>query len=139
MAISSSENLKDLIKSQKTGYTLDQRFYTDPDIFQIDLDTFFFNHWVFIGHVSRIPNIGDYFLFETGNESIIIIRGKDNKVYAHHNVCRHRGSRVCLESTGNKKLLVCPYHAWSYNIDGTIRSARHMPDNFDSKEWSLKK
>ena len=139
MATLSSENLKDLIKSQRSGYTLDQCFYTDPDIFQIDLDTFFFNHWVFIGHVSRIPNIGDYFLFEIGNESIILIRGIDNEIYAHHNVCRHRGSRVCLESSGNKKLLVCPYHAWSYNIDGSIRSARYMPDNFDSKKWSLKK
>ena len=64
MAIFSSENLKDLIKSQRSGYTLDQCFYTDPDIFQLDLSTFFLNHWIFIGHVSRIPNIGDYFLFE---------------------------------------------------------------------------
>ena len=103
MAISSLTNFKDRVKSQKTGYTLDQCFYTDPDIFQLDLDTFFLNHWVFIGHVSRIPNIGDYFLFEIGNESIILIRGDDNKIYAHHNVCRHRGSRVCLEQSGNKK------------------------------------
>ena len=139
MAISSSKNLKNLVNSQKPGYTLDQCFYTDPDIFQLDLDTFFLNHWIFIGHVSRIPNIGDYFLFKTGNESIILIRGNDNEIYAHHNVCRHRGSRVCLEESGNKKLLVCPYHAWSYNIDGSLRSARLMPEDFDPKKWSLQK
>tara|TARA_B100000686_G_scaffold353898_1_gene461394 strand:+ start:2201 stop:3442 length:1242 start_codon:yes stop_codon:yes gene_type:complete len=139
MAILSSQNLKDLIKSQRPGYTLDQCFYTDPDIFQLDLDTFFFNHWVFVGHESRIPNVGDYFLFEIGNESVIIIKGKNNITYAHHNVCRHRGSRVCLEKSGNKKILVCPYHAWSYNIDGSISSARLMPEEFNKKNWGLKK
>ena len=135
----SLDNLKQLIKSQKPGYTLDQVFYKDPDIYEMDLNTFFFNHWVFIGHVSRIPNIGDYFLFETGNESIIVINGSDNQIYAHHNVCRHRGSRICLEKSGNKKLLVCPYHAWSYNINGSISSARLMPKDFDSKKGGLKK
>ena len=93
--------LNEIIESQRPGYTLDQCFYKDPNIFQLDLDIFFFNHWVFIGHVSRIPNIGDYFLFETGNESVIIIRGKNNEIHAHHNVCRHRGSRVYLENSGN--------------------------------------
>jgi len=139
MTTFAEKKLKELIKVQKPGYTLDQVFYKDPKIYEIDLNTFFFNHWIFVGHISRIPNIGDYFLFETGNESIIIIRGKDSEIYAHHNVCRHRGSRVCLEKEGNKKLLVCPYHAWSYNLDGTIKSARLMPDEFKPEEWALNK
>ena len=139
MTTYSSEKLKNLVNMQKPGYTLDQAFYEDPEIFKIDLNTFFFNHWIFVGHVSRIPNIGDYFLFETGNESIIIIRGKENEIFAHHNVCRHRGSRICLEKSGNKKLLVCPYHAWSYNIEGSIRSARLMPESFNTSKWGLHK
>ena len=89
MTTFTSQNLKELIKNQKTGYTLDQIFYNDPKIYEIDLNTFFFNHWIFIGHISRIPNIGDYFLFETGNESIIVIRGKDDDINSLKNVFHH--------------------------------------------------
>ena len=56
-------------------------------------------------------------------------------IHAHFNVCRHRGSRICLEEEGNKKLLVCPYHAWSYNINGTLKSARLMNSNFNQNDW----
>jgi len=129
--------IKSLIKSQKDNYSLDQEFYTNDDIFKIDLENIFFKQWVFVGHTSRIPNVGDYFLFEIGFESIIIIRDKKNIINAHYNVCRHRGSRICLENEGNKKLLVCPYHAWSYKLDGSIQSARLMNGNFNKNEWGL--
>ena len=131
--------LKNLIKKQKSNYTLDQEFYVDDYIFNLDIKNIFSKQWVFVGHVSRIPKYGDFFLFNIGKESIIIIRDNDNQIYAHYNVCRHRGSHICLEEEGNKKLLVCPYHAWSYNLDGSIKSARMMNDNFDKNEWSLNK
>ena len=133
------DQLKKLIKEQKSNHTLDQSFYSDKSIFKLDLEKIFFKQWVFVGHTSRIPKYGDFFLFNIGKESIIIIRDKDNKIYAHYNVCRHRGSHICLEESGNKKLLVCPYHAWSYNLDGSIKSARLMNDNFNKEEWSLNK
>ena len=129
--------IKSLIKSQKSNHSLDQQFYVDDIIFKLDLENFFFKQWVFIGHVSRIPNVGDYFLFNIGNESLIIIRDKNDVIHAHFNVCRHRGSRICLEEEGNKKLLICPYHAWSYKIDGALQSARLMNGNFNQNEWSL--
>ena len=132
-----NSELKKLINKQKKGHTLDQRFYTDDEIFKLDLNNFFFKQWVFIGHISRIPNPGDYFLFNIGNESIIIIKDFDSKIHAHYNVCRHRGSHICLEEEGNKRLLTCPYHAWSYNLDGSIKSTRLMPENFNPNEWSL--
>ena len=134
-----NDNLKNLIKKQKSNYTLDQEFYVDDYIFNLDIKNIFSKQWVFVGHTSRIPKYGDFFLFNIGKESIIIIRDKDNKIYAHYNVCRHRGSHICLEESGNKKLLVCPYHAWSYNLDGSIKSARLMNDNFNKEEWSLNK
>ena len=68
-----------LIKSQKKNFPLDQPFYTNDKIFNLDIETFFFNQWIFIGHQSRIKKKGEYFLFEVGNESIIIIRGDNNK------------------------------------------------------------
>tara|TARA_B100001123_G_C15252653_1_gene1003395 strand:- start:311 stop:1543 length:1233 start_codon:yes stop_codon:yes gene_type:complete len=131
--------IKNLIKNQKLNHTLDQQFYVDDDIFNLDVKNIFYKQWVFVGHVSRIPNFGDYFLFNIGKESIIIIRDKDNNIYAHFNVCRHRGSKICLKEDGNSKLLVCPYHAWSYNLDGTINSARMMNNDFNNKKWSLNK
>ena len=86
--------IKSLIKSQKNNYSLDQEFYTNDNIFKIDLENIFFKQWVFVGHISRIPDVGDYFLFEIGFESIIIIRDNNNEIHAHYNVCRHRGSRI---------------------------------------------
>ena len=120
-------DLKNLIKNQKPNYTLDQAFYVDDYIFELDIKNIFSKQWVFVGHVSRIPNYGDYFLFNIGKESIIIIRDNNNKIHAHYNVCRHRGSQICLENEGNKKILTCPYHAWSYNLDGSIKSANVIP------------
>ena len=125
------DQLKKLIKEQKSNHTLDQSFYSDKSIFKLDLEKIFFKQWVFVGHVSRIPKVGDFFLFNIGKESIIIIRDKNDVIHAHYNVCRHRGSHICLQEEGNKKLLVCPYHAWSYNLDGSINSARLMEKNFD--------
>tara|TARA_Y100000590_G_scaffold411233_1_gene505067 strand:- start:1028 stop:2263 length:1236 start_codon:yes stop_codon:yes gene_type:complete len=131
--------IKSLIEKQKKDHTLDQQFFTDNDIFELDIKKIFSRQWVFVGHVSRIPNFGDYFLFNIGHESIIIIRDNNNVIHAHYNVCRHRGSHICLESAGNKKLLVCPYHAWSYNLDGTIKSARLMNEDFQKSNWALHK
>ena len=69
--------IKDLIKQQKIDYSLDQPFYVNDIIFELDLKNIFSKQWVFVGHTSRIPNFGDYFLFNIGNESIIIIRECD--------------------------------------------------------------
>ena len=129
-----NSELKTLIRSQKPNHTLDQKFYTDDDIFELDLKNIFSKQWVFVGHISRIPNHGDYFLFNIGKESIIIIRDNNNSVHAHYNVCRHRGSQICLENEGNSKVLICPYHAWTYNLDGSLKGARLMGKGFNKKD-----
>ena len=134
-----NSELKTLIKKQKTNYSLDQEFYVSQHIFDLDVKNIFSKQWVFVGHISRIPNYGDYFLFNIGKESIIIIRDKDNAVHAHYNVCRHRGSKICLENEGNSKVLICPYHAWTYNIDGSLRGARLMDKDFNKNDWHLHK
>jgi len=134
-----NSELKTLIKKQKTNYSLDQEFYVSQHIFDLDVKNIFSKQWVFVGHISRIPNYGDYFLFNIGKESIIIIRDKDNAVQAHYNVCRHRGSQICLENEGNSKVLICPYHAWTYNIDGSLKGARLMDKDFNKNDWHLHK
>jgi len=132
-------NLLELIKSQKDNFPLDQPFYKNKNIFKIDLRTFFFNQWIFVGHISRIPKKGDYFLFSVGKESIIIIRENEEKINSFYNVCRHRGSRICLKNEGRVRKLICPYHAWGYDLSGKLANARMMDKNFKPENWSLKK
>ncbi len=134
-----NSEIKELIKKQKINYPLDQPFYVDDEIFKLDLKNIFNKQWVFVGHISRIPKVGDYFLFNVGKESIIIIRENEDIINAFYNVCRHRGSHICIEKEGNKKILVCPYHAWSYSLNGKLKSARMMDENFNKEEWSLHK
>ena len=128
-----------LINSQKQKFPLEQPFYVDKEIFELDLETFFYNQWVFVGHISRIPKKGDYFLFSIGNESIIIIRENNEKINCFFNVCRHRGSHICLEDEGRLRKLICPYHAWGYDLGGNLINAKMMEKNFNPKDWNLKK
>mgnify|MGYP001202971385 CR=1 FL=1 len=123
--------------SRQNGFSMEQKFYVDPNIFQADLEKIAYVDWLFVDHDSRVPNPGDYFVFNIGKESIIVTRGKDSVIRAFFNVCRHRGSHICTESEGNKQVLVCPYHAWSYDLEGNLKSARSMPETFNKKEWSL--
>jgi len=131
--------LIELISNQKENFPLDQQFYTDPSIYDIDLETFFYNQLIFVGHESQIKYTGDYFLFEIGNESIIIIRDNNSNVNCFYNVCRHRGSHICIEKEGKTKKLVCPYHAWAYDLAGNLISARMMDEKFIKKDWNLNK
>ena len=125
-------------QSYQEGKTLPQDFYTDESIFSEEMKKIYFKQWLMVDHVSRIPNPGNYFVFEAEKESIIVIRGRDNEIRAFYNVCTHRGSRICLDQEGSKKLLVCPYHAWSFSSEGELKAARYMPDDFKMKDYGLK-
>ena len=133
----SEVNIQDLVNSHAAGRTLQQPFYSDAGVFSLDRGRVLDRLWHLAGHVSRIPAAGDYFLFRVCGEEIIIVRGRDGDIHAHYNVCRHRGSRVCLDSEGRKSVLVCPYHAWTYNLDGSLRSARLMPEGFSTEGYGL--
>ena len=132
-----SSSIPDLIARQKRGWSLDGRFYTDPEIYELELDRILMRNWVMVGHVSQIPNHGDYRVFRWANESAIIVRGKDGHIRAFANVCRHRGSLVCLEDAGHARKFVCPYHGWAYDIDGSLLSARAMSEDFESERHGL--
>lgn len=131
--------ISNLLKAHKIGHSLAQGFYNDPDIYQSEIENIFLKHWIFATHVSQIPNIGDYVLVEFDKESIIVVRSGDDVVNAFVNVCRHRGSQICLEKTGTRKRFTCPYHAWTYDLEGTLRSAGQMPADFDFSKNGLHK
>jgi Rieske 2Fe-2S family protein len=127
-----------LVSAQRPGFALDQAFYRDSDIYQKDLERIFFEEWLLAGHVSDVLDIGDFFSFEIAGESVIIVRSDAETVSALVNVCRHRGSRVCLKERGTARRFVCPYHAWTYNLDGTLECARLIAEELDPEEWGLR-
>ena len=129
--------LSQLIDDQPEGFSLQQVFYRDSDIYRRELDRLFMKSWLYAGHLSQIPDTGDYFLYEIGNESVIIIRSGETTVKALLNLCRHRGSRICMESSGRHKLLVCPYHGWTYQLDGALRGANYTSPDFDRADYAL--
>jgi len=129
--------IKALVQDHKPGRSLAQSFYTDPDVYKADIDRIFFKHWLFAGHVSQISETGDYVLCEFDTESIIVVRTASGEIKAYANLCRHRGSKICLEPLGKKKHFMCPYHAWTYNLDGQLILAGQMPEGFDPSENNL--
>ena len=133
----SNHFIEELINRDKTGYSLEQAFYTNEEVFIAEWQSIFKKHWLHAGNTAQIPKAGDYFLYHLQKDSIIIIRGSDEKVYAHYNTCRHRGSAICLHEKGNTSKLICPYHQWVYDKDGTLLNARMMPDDFCKEEYNL--
>jgi Rieske 2Fe-2S family protein len=131
-------DLAGLLARQPQGYSLAQPFYGDPAIFRHDFDRLLARHWLCAGHASQAARPGDYFLFELASESVIVLRGEDGVLRGFANVCRHRGSRICSAQAGNAKFLVCPYHGWTYGLDGALLAARHMGPGFDSGAHGLK-
>jgi len=107
--------------------TLPARYYTDPAIFHDEIERLFFGRWICVGRTERIPNAGDYFLVELANESVIVTRPADGALRAFYNVCRHRGTRMCTTSEGSLGASIqCPYHGWTYGLDGCLIGAPHM-------------
>jgi Rieske 2Fe-2S family protein len=136
--MSARQEMIGLLKTRKEGFTLPRPFYNDPEFYKVDLETIFYREWLFAGHDCEIPEPGNYFTMQVGEYPIIVIRGKDGQIRALHNSCRHRGSRVCSAEHGSAKRLICPYHQWTYDTDGTLLRARHMDDQFDKSEFGLK-
>jgi phenylpropionate dioxygenase-like ring-hydroxylating dioxygenase large terminal subunit len=129
--------LAELIACQQAGSSLEQAFYQNQEVFNLDMNKVISQQWLLVDHVSRISEKGDYFLFEVANESIIIVRTQDDSVGAFYNVCRHRGTPLCSNKEGSKKLFVCPYHGWSYDLEGNLKQAADMPDSFEKQENGL--
>jgi phenylpropionate dioxygenase-like ring-hydroxylating dioxygenase large terminal subunit len=126
-----------LAAETRAGYSLDQRFYCDDEVFAADMREVVSRKWIVAGHIAQVRRKGDYFLFKVGHESIIVVRSDESTVSAFYNVCRHRGSVICTEPEGRVTRLTCPYHAWSYGLDGALLAARLMPDDFSKADNGL--
>jgi Rieske 2Fe-2S family protein len=109
-----------LLKSYRPGRPLPQQCYGDPDVFAIDMERIFRRYWLYAGHACTIPEPGDFFTYEIGRDSLVFVRDRDGAVRAWHNTCRHRGARFCNAQTGRARHFACPYHGWSYGLDGKL-------------------
>ena len=117
--------------------TLPARYYTDPAVFQQELENLFCQMWVCVGRTEQASKHGDFFLCEIAGESIIVTRDGD-ALRGFYNVCRHRGTRVCREQEGKfAGPIRCPYHGWSYGLDGSLVGAPHMDEGFQREEYPL--
>ncbi|SSC70213.1 unnamed protein product [Ciceribacter sp. T2.26MG-112.2] len=126
------------LKNRRDGFSLEQPFYIDQDYFRLDMETIWYRDWLFVGHDCEIPRAGNYFTAQIGDYPVVIVRGKDQVIRAFHNTCRHRGHRVCTQERGASAKLVCPYHQWTYDLDGSLVFARQMGETFDKSEFGLK-
>jgi Rieske 2Fe-2S family protein len=119
---------------------LDARWYHAPDVFALEQERIFTRAWICVGRTEQLACSGDYVLVEIAGESIIAVRGGDGALRAFYNVCRHRGTRLCTQPAGRfAGAIQCPYHAWTYALDGTLLAARTMADvpDFERADYPL--
>jgi len=134
-----SPRLQELVREHRRGGSLAQAFYLEKELFELEVGRFLGAHWMLAGHVGQIPVHGDYFVVEALGASLIVVRGADGAIHALHNVCRHRGSKICEEAAGRTALLRCRYHGWSYRLDGKLAAWRHMPEALNKSDFGLRR
>ena len=128
-----------LLASRKGNLSLPQPLYNDPHMFKVDMQEIFEKEWIFVGMSCEVPDKGDYITVDIGQNSILIVRDAQGNVGAFHNVCRHRGSKLCDSKKGKVANLVCPYHQWTYDLKGNLLFAgTEMGNQFDLKQHGLK-
>ncbi len=118
--------------------SLDARYYTDPAVFEAERAGLLACTWQFAGHASQLEKPGDYFTVDLGGESLFCVRGRDGEIRTFYNVCQHRAHEL-VKGNGNCKLVVCPYHAWTYGLDGKLIGAPRMEgaEGFEKDEHNL--
>ena len=136
-SVASQNRVEALTAQCQPGRSLPRGFYSDPELYGFDLERIWRRGWLFAGHSCEIPKRGDYFTLQIDTDPIVVMRGNDGTAHALHNVCRHRGSIICTESAGHVTRLVCPYHQWTYDLDGRLLACRGMQEDLDKSQFGL--
>ena len=131
------ESIQALLQQDRKGHTLPRELYVGEDAFQFDTQVMLKSVWLYACTAAHVKNAGDFFVFEVGHNAIIIVRGRDNEIRAFWNSCRHRGAKICVEQRGRVPRLMCPYHQWTYGLDGKLLAARSMAEDFDKQDHGL--
>ena len=134
---SRSRAIEEALDRYRPGWSLEQFFYVDQELFDYECRTWLAKQWYLVGHASEVRETGAYIVRDVLGESVIVVRDASDTLRAFFNVCRHRGSRLCHHD-GTVTLFTCPYHAWSYALDGRLKSAAALPDRIDKSQLALR-
>jgi glycine betaine catabolism A len=126
-----------LLDQAKPGHALPREFYRDQDIFEFEVEQLLPRTWFMVGFEVELPDAGSYLAFSIGTNPILLVRGRDGLIRGFHNSCRHRGSLICPDGRGRASRLVCPYHKWTYDLDGRLIGTSRMGSEFRNDEHSL--
>ena len=118
----STEQIADLVQPT----FLHRKIYTDPDIFDLEMDRIWGGSWIFIGHQSQVPNPGDYISLNYGRLPVVMVRDKELNVHVLHNRCGHKGTKLVDKRSGHLNAFRCCYHGWTYALDGTLAAVPNM-------------
>jgi len=133
----SAASVLNLLQSRSPAYGLPGELYRDPGIHALELDLLFYKEWLFAAHTAQLAQPGSYLTLQVGDFPILLTRDRDGRIHGFVNSCRHRGARVCQQAHGVAPKLVCPYHQWTYDLDGRLFAARQMGSNFDKSQFRL--
>jgi len=122
---------------RKPGHALPQFLYNAPEMLAFDMAAIYATSWLFVGYEAEVRAPGDTLSFMIGHWPILVVRGRDGELRAFHNSCRHRGSVLCGVGASNQPRLTCPYHRWTYDLNGKLLAAGRMPDDFDKGAHAL--
>lgn len=117
-----------------------RRVYTDPDIFELEMERIFGRAWLYVGHASQVPRPGDYITTELGRQPVVMTRHHDGRVQVLLNRCTHRGAKVVNERKGHAERLVCCYHGWNFDTDGKLMAVpvpEGCGEGFDREDFHL--
>jgi len=130
--------LSELLAARRPGYSLPQALYTDADLYAHDVKAIFEAGWLFIGFECELPRPGNYLAMTVGTTPIVLLRDRAGTVRGYFNSCRHRGAQICPDGAGRSARLVCPYHQWTYELDGRLVHAASMAEDFEAADHGLK-
>jgi len=118
--------------------SLAAKYYTDPEVFKIETNGLLARTWQFAGHASQLKETGDYFTFDMAGESLFCIKGRDGEIRTFYNVCQHRAHQL-VSGQGQTRVVVCPYHAWTYELTGELRAGPNIKavEGFDKSSICL--
>ena len=110
--------------------------YTDPSIFEMEMERIHERVWIYCGHESQVPKPGDYYTLQIGRQPMVMVRAKDGSVNVLYNRCPHRGSMMCGDRSGNAgEFFRCSYHAWTFHFDGKLKNIPMMESGYEGTRW----
>lgn len=127
-----------LLGQRRKHFSLPQDLYCNEEVYKFDVDAIFNRHWVFAAFEVELPNSGSYLTMTIGESSIVLLRTRSGDIRGFFNTCRHRGAQILPEGKGRCQRIVCPYHQWSYSLEGDLLAATGMSDAFEKELFGLK-